>query len=224
MTSKDSVVADAPHDDSQDRPLTRRKKQGLKSKDVICEATIYCLDKYGYAATSTSRITEKAGVSRGALTHHFRSKEDLIVETTNRILRPTIRKPAPTNSHSHGDDELSVIKLELRRVWQQLANTAEARALLEILVAFRTDIKLRNRIKSDLVLWNTRMQQSFLQSYTASDGDDERLNRAWQVARVFYRGLITHDAFVNEPGELDEIMEEFVNMLAPMMQRRQLEE
>jgi len=64
------------------------------------------------------------------------------------------------------------------------------------------------------------MQQSILLNYMSPDGDDARLDRIWQIARVFYRGLITHDAFVENPGALDEIMEEFVNMLAPMMQRR----
>jgi len=219
MTSNYTAMADVPLNDSE----TRRTKQALKSKDALCAATIRCLDKYGYAETSTSRITQEAGVSRGALTHHFPSKEDLIVETTNKILRPAAnlpRKPAPDTGQSPEEYELSEIKAELRRVWRQVANTAEARALLEILIAFRTDAKLRKRIKSDLVRWNAQLQQPILQHYTFYDGDDRRLDRIWQVARVFYRGLITHDAFVEDKGELNEIMEEFVNMLAPMMRRR----
>ncbi len=204
--------------------MTPREKQALKSKDALCGATIRCLDKYGYAKTSTSRITQEARVSRGALTHHFPTKEDLIVETTNRILRPVARQPKepmPNEGQSSEEYELSVIKAELRRVWEQVANTAEARALLEILVAFRTDTKLRKRIKPDLLRWNARMQQSILLGYTSADGDDGRLDRIWQIVRVFYRGLITHDAFIENPGALSDIMEEFVTMLAPMMRRRQ---
>ncbi|VAW03684.1 Transcriptional regulator, AcrR family [hydrothermal vent metagenome] len=204
--------------------MTPREKQALRSKDALCGATIRCLDKYGYAKTSTSRITQEAGASRGALTHHFPTKEDLIVETTNRILRPVAnlpKEPVPSEGQSSKEYELSMIKTELRRVWEQVANTAEARALLEILVAFRTDTKLRERIKPDLVRWNARMQQSILSGYASADGDDERLDRIWQIVRVFYRGLITQNAFVEDPGSLDEIMEEFVNMLAPMMQLRQ---
>lgn len=223
MPPLDEPLDNTHPDSTTPAPLTRRAEQVLKSKDALCAATIRCLDKYGYAKTSTSRITQEAGISRGALTHHFPSKEDLIVETTNRILRPVAnppKKPAPNKGQSSEEYELSVIKAELRRVWEQVANTAEARALLEILIAFRTDAKLKERIKPDLVRWNARMQHSILQNYTLADGDDERLDRVWQIARVFYRGLITHDAFVEDPGALDEIMEEFVNMLAPMMQRR----
>jgi len=47
---------------------------------------------------------------------------------------------------------------------------------------------------------------------------DRRRRRAARPG--FYRGLITHDAFVEDPGALNNIMEEFINMLAQMMQRR----
>ncbi len=212
------------HSDSgETQHLTRREQQVRETKDALCAATIRCLDTYGYARTSTSRITQEAGVSRGALTHHFPTKEDLIVETTNKILRPVAnlpKKPAPNTNLPADEYELSIIKSELHRVWKQVANTAEARALLEILIAFRTDAKLRQRIKPDLVRWNARMQQSIILNYTSANGDDERLDRIWQIARVFYRGLITHDAFVEDPAELGEIVDEFVNMLAPMMQYR----
>lgn len=207
--------------------MTQREKQAAKSKNIIYKATIRCLDKYGYAKTSTSLITQEAGISRGALTHHFSSKEDLIVETTNKILGPTVnppRKPPPNKEPSSKEDELSAIKGDLIRLWKRVVNTEEGHALLEILVAFRTDEKLRKRIKPDLVLWNTRMQTSILQNYTLTDGDDKRFERVWQVARVFYRGLITQDAFLEDPGELDMIIEEFVNILAPMMQRRDHED
>ncbi len=210
-------------DNNRENAVTEREKQGAKSKKIIYDATIRCLDKYGYAKTSTSRITQEAGISRGALTHHFATKEDLIVETTNRILRPTVnppKEPPPNKGQTPEEYELSIIKSDLIRLWQHVVNTPQGRALLEILVAYRTDEKLKERIKPDLILWNDRMQRSILQNYILSDGDDSRFERVWQVARVFYRGLITHDAFLKDPAELDLIIEEFVNMLAPMMQRR----
>ena len=47
-------------------------------------AVIECLDAVGYAGTSLHRIQERAGVSRGALTYHFASKEDLLVTLAAR--------------------------------------------------------------------------------------------------------------------------------------------
>jgi AcrR family transcriptional regulator len=65
------------------RPAARRRNadsgswQAEKSENTrtqIVDATLRCLVKLGYAQTTTERIAEEAGVSRGAMTHHFRSR------------------------------------------------------------------------------------------------------------------------------------------------------
>jgi AcrR family transcriptional regulator len=43
------------------------------------EATVECLVEVGFARTSTTLISERAGVSRGAQLHHFPTKNDLVV-------------------------------------------------------------------------------------------------------------------------------------------------
>jgi AcrR family transcriptional regulator len=45
----------------------------------LIEATIDCLVEHGYAATSTTLIAERAGVSRGALFYNFATKADLML-------------------------------------------------------------------------------------------------------------------------------------------------
>ena len=45
----------------------------------LLEATIDCLCRLGYGATTTHVVAERAGVSRGAMNHHFASKAELMV-------------------------------------------------------------------------------------------------------------------------------------------------
>ncbi len=45
----------------------------------LLEATVECLVERGFAATSTTLVSERAGVSRGAQLHHFPTKNDLVV-------------------------------------------------------------------------------------------------------------------------------------------------
>ena len=40
----------------------------------ILEATVQCLVQIGYAQTTAEKIAAQAGVSRGAMTHHFKSR------------------------------------------------------------------------------------------------------------------------------------------------------
>ena len=45
----------------------------------LLEATVELLVEKGYAGTSTTLVSERAGVSRGAQLHHFPTKQDLVV-------------------------------------------------------------------------------------------------------------------------------------------------
>ena len=72
----------------------------LKAKETICRATISCLIEFGYTETSINRVAERANLSKGALQHHFPTKEELIaavVETllTRPLARPTSRDKGP---------------------------------------------------------------------------------------------------------------------------------
>lgn len=45
----------------------------------LLEATVECLIERGFSGTSTTLVSRRAGVSRGAQLHHFPTKNDLVV-------------------------------------------------------------------------------------------------------------------------------------------------
>ncbi len=63
--------------------MTKRrtqKERSEKTRNRIITATIKSLVEVGYRNTTTERILEKAGVSRGALQHHFPTRDLLFEE------------------------------------------------------------------------------------------------------------------------------------------------
>ena len=56
----------------------RRKSADERKRDLVA-AGIACLGKGGISAFTIDRICREAGVSRGLVNHHFKSKEDLLV-------------------------------------------------------------------------------------------------------------------------------------------------
>jgi AcrR family transcriptional regulator len=59
----------------------RRRTQAERSaatRSILLEAAIACLFEQGFGATTTSKVAQKAGVSRGAMLHQFPSKADLM--------------------------------------------------------------------------------------------------------------------------------------------------
>ncbi len=51
----------------------------------LLEATIECLVERGWAGTSTTVVSRRAGVSRGAQLHHFPTKTDLVVAAVEHM-------------------------------------------------------------------------------------------------------------------------------------------
>lgn len=51
----------------------------------ILEATVELLIERGFAGTSTTLVSERAGVSRGAQLHHFPTKNDLVVAAVEHL-------------------------------------------------------------------------------------------------------------------------------------------
>ncbi len=64
-----------------------QEERTAETKARLKEATLDILLDRGYARASTLDIADRAGVSRGALTHHFDSKDDLVCEAVEQLLR-----------------------------------------------------------------------------------------------------------------------------------------
>jgi AcrR family transcriptional regulator len=56
----------------------------------LIEATLDLLLSKGYPAATTVDIAARAGLTRGALAHHFASKDELVVEAVDHMLNRTI--------------------------------------------------------------------------------------------------------------------------------------
>lgn len=189
-------------------PINKKTERTKKSKDTICNAAIWCLDKYGYAETSIQRITQKAVVSRGALTHHFPSKEDLIVESVERLLQRTM------NIGWQSKHPESNIRDILKWIWKNL-DTMQGRALVEVLMASRTDEALNARISKNLIKWNTTIGENLLRNSGTHAPEDAEIILLFEVCRTFFRGLLVHQSFVANEDELAKIADKFIDIISP---------
>jgi AcrR family transcriptional regulator len=65
-----------------------RRSQAERSaatREALLDATIDCLIEEGYASTTTSRVAERAGLSRGAHLHHFQTRNALVAAAVEQL-------------------------------------------------------------------------------------------------------------------------------------------
>ena len=146
---------------------SKQEARSTRTRNAICEATIACLVEYGYGETTLGRVVEKAGVSNGALLHHFPSKEHLMTAAARHLLARTFERPKRRLPDNPTDRD--VIATDLKTNWSYYINTPQYRALLEILIALRTDKTLRQQIAPTLHAYHEEAVRHISATYEFRD-------------------------------------------------------
>ncbi len=126
----------------QYRPAVRvtRTEQRERTRERLLDAAMMSLVEHGYAGTTTQRIQERAGVSRGALLHHFASKANLFVAATHHLadIRLAHVREIAAQAHGRPDARRQVIS-----AMREAMAGPPFQAAMELWSASRTDPELR---------------------------------------------------------------------------------
>lgn len=117
------------------------------TRGKLIDATVECLHRLGFGATTTVAVTAQAGVSRGAMLHHFPTRADLILATAEHIVRDQdARRRATLRQLPRGQARFAAIT---DVVWETMKEP-ESVALLEIMLGARSDPELAARMPAVL--------------------------------------------------------------------------
>jgi TetR/AcrR family transcriptional regulator, transcriptional repressor for nem operon len=107
----------------------------LSAKTRLLQAALAVVREKGFGATTVDDLCQKAGVSKGAFFHHFRSKEDLAIASTTYWTEWTGAMFASASYHSYEDplDQL-VAYVDFRAAMLDGCSLAESTCLLGTLV------------------------------------------------------------------------------------------
>ena len=127
-------------------PTIRRTQEERReaTKARLLQATLDTIVESGWARTSTARICEKAGVSRGAQTHHYKTKADLLVAAVGKNTSDFDELVAPRVKE--GAAEPLGLGEYLELLWDACLEGALLESWTEAMVSARTDPLLRESV------------------------------------------------------------------------------
>ncbi len=162
----------------------------------LMEAVVDCLVERGWAGTTTSHVAARAGVSRGAMLHHFASRGELVAAAVRHVGRQAehellaraegVRAVAP-DGRTRAVVEL-IVDFFISPVFA---------AALELWVAARTDEQLRAQV---IPLQAQVGRETHRLAVTLLGADESRpgVREAVQATLDLARGLALADQLVDD--------------------------
>lgn len=124
---------------------TQKTWQQIKSEKTqsgILEAAVDCFYELGFNKTTTEKVARRAGVSRGAMLHHFPSRIDLVRAAVNYLNQKRLALFEQQELLINEGAEHSRISEGIDAYWEQLHSPLFT-VYHELQVTARTDADLR---------------------------------------------------------------------------------
>ncbi|NGY05855.1 TetR/AcrR family transcriptional regulator [Solimonas terrae] len=129
------------------RTSKKPRPQAVRSADTrrrLVDAAVACLSRYGYSATTVSVVARQAKVSRGAMTHQYPAKSDLMVAVVEAVYEADgeqYRRSVEAIPSREWMRELPTI------MWDVISRPSGI-AVMEIMLASRSDRELADKLRS----------------------------------------------------------------------------
>lgn len=187
------------------------------TREKLIQAAIACIHELGYSATTFAAVAQAAGVSRGALTHHFPFKTDLVLAIVRHVYDQDFKIYAATASTT---DPATWLRRLPHTMWDVISRPAGI-AVTEIFLATRSDEDLARRLNDIQQQINAESMAALKQIRAAAgipNRDDDEAVHAIFVAAV--RGLSLEMLFTRNRSLAERsiaVLTEMLSLLYPAL-------
>lgn len=182
----------------------------------LLEATIDCLATLGWDATTVAAAAERAGVSRGAAQHHFRTREDLITAALEHMFDSRI---AEIRARGHGlADGPGRTEAVITRMVDYFTGPL-FKAALQVWTAAASDEALRQRIVPLEARFGRVAHQVTVEMLGADDADPVT-HRLVQATLDLARGLGLANLLTDDSARRAGIVAQWAATLDAALHRR----
>ncbi len=126
------------------KPRRSQSERREETRGRLLDATVESLIEVGYAGTTIRRVTELAGVSQGAQSHHFPHRIDLVTSAFERLAEQRVERYRARARELPADRETRLRAL-LDLLWEDFSS-AVFNVAVKLWVAAAEDEELRERL------------------------------------------------------------------------------
>lgn len=181
---------------ARDGGATWQARKSEATRAAILDAVIEAYVDVGYAQTTLQQISDRTGLSRGAIVHHFPSMQEITRAAIGRLHGRRLQ--AYRESLTEIAAETDFVDAAIDSLWQRVADPLFT-AYQELCVAARTDKELAVMLRPAQEEYERQWHESAREHSLVPNDVDERFDLATDLARVLMVGLAT--SFMAENSE-----------------------
>ena len=196
--------------------ISWQAQKSAMTRDRILDAAINCFINLGYTNVTTAKVASTAGVSRGAMLHHFPSKIDIVKAAVEELhakrlkaFRKSVSAAPPAGKGR--------VHLAVQAYWQHVRHPMFV-AFFELSVAARTDPELEAILKPAQAAFDEEWYRTATEAFPEWQSDKAAFDIALDLSRYLLEGMavsfLTHEETEREEHLL-EYLEALLRQLRP---------
>lgn len=170
---------------------TQQERSATTQRQLL-DAAVECIAELGLASATVPNIVKKAGLTTGAVQHHFGSRDDLLVAVVYAFAERISNRGRPP-----GLDALSLqnrISIICRDLWDAFGS-AEYIAVTEILLGLRSQKDIFPNIQTLMQNAERDLDKYWMEAFANSGVRASKLATARHLFQAAFRGLALRGAY-----------------------------
>jgi AcrR family transcriptional regulator len=196
-----------------------QEERRAETRARLIKAAIEVLGESGYAHLTISKVTQRAGLTNGAMQHHFPSRDELMLAVVDAVY-PVLEIPFDAIAAKHLEVRERVATL-VDGLWA-IYSRPEYLAIWDVALGSRGDRKLWTRLRSYQRDVATRMRGQFVALFLDLDIDPDDVEQAFSLTVSHMRGSALQAVFGTDSigaGDLSLIKEVAFDQLMKRLRR-----
>ena len=179
---QEASVADA----EQPAAAGWQAQKSASTRSLIVDAAIKCFVDLGYARTTTTAIAERAGLSRGAMLHHFPSKIDIVRAAVDHLHAKRLKALRKAMMRPSG--ETDSVRQGVDAYWSHVKHPMFV-AFFELSVAARTDDELASILRPAQEAFERDWNKATRDVFPEWHGNQEAFELGLDLSRYLLEGM-----------------------------------
>jgi len=145
--------------------MRRTKEEAANTRAAIVDAALRCFDRHGIASSTLEQIACEAGVSKGAIYHHFEGKREILRAIRDQLTLPLLDAADTALLHAGDIPALERIERFLLGMLESLEQDPRRRCALSVML-FKCEYV--GDLEEELTGWrrnNDRLVKAFETAY-----------------------------------------------------------